>query len=594
MYESESNPNVERAEQVDPAVLKAFQSGHESIVFRTVLPWAEHCTECAMPACFTTCSLYSPREDGKCRRFVDGIVRIDAPGALNGYITKVTFKKWGKLWTAANARLFSVAEASTLERHDLGRSRLVKLVPPIMGLRGGVQRRVYGWKKKWAADLRPANELPDHFLLETFNPQPNAINLTLTLRSAAEGRSVMPYQNLIEVGPGFQRHEVPFSAIAQTIDVNDAFDIDLTPNDLTGGEVLYFGAADFVKEAAPAEGKVKCIVWDLDNTLWDGTLVEDGAENLELRHYAVDFIKELDRRGVLHSIASKNNFDEAMAVIKRYKLEDYFLVPQISWDPKSLSVQKIASELNIGRDTLLFVDDSPFERAEVESTCPDIRTFDAANLRQLMDLPAIEAIEASSDSPLRRQTYRDNLVRDGASVEFAGDYREFLRHCEIVLTIKPFREENIDRVFELVQRTNQMNFSGNRYERETLQEILVDSNRSVRVLDCSDRFGDYGTIGFCMIDEKRRTLVDLVCSCRVQAKRVEHGLLTNVLQHYMREPSEDFFVEYRPTDRNEKSAQVFGDFGMETVQEVDGLRLLVFRSDMDILDDGLIQIRTEE
>ncbi|MFT5527875.1 MAG: FkbH-like protein [Pirellulaceae bacterium] len=594
MYESESNQKVESADQIDPEVLNAFETGHEDIVSRTVLPWGEHCTECAMPNCFKTCSLYSPRDDGKCRRIVNGIVRIEAAGALNGYITKVTFKKWGKLWTKANARLFPIDQAQAFEKRDFGRAKLVNLLPPALGMRGSLQRKVYGWKKKWATTLRPGDELPDYFLLEAYNPQPDAIHLTLTLRSESAGDRDLPFQHLVEVAHGFQRFKIPFSAIANTIDVDEEFDIELTPNDVDGDEVLFFGAADFVKESATRVGKIKCIVWDLDNTLWDGTLVEDGADKLELRHYAVDYIKQLDQRGVLHSIASKNNFDEAMEVLRRYKLEEYFLSPKISWEPKSLSLQQIASDLNIGRDSLLFVDDSPFERAEVETTCPEIRTFDAAHLRDLMQLPEIVAIKPSTDSPRRRETYRNNIVRNDAQVEFSGDYQAFLRHCDIKLSIKPMVEENIERVYELVQRTNQMNFSGNRYERGTLQEILEDANRKVRVLDCSDRFGDYGTVGFCMIDEARRTLIDLVCSCRVQAKRIEHALLTNVLQHYMSESPEDLFVEFRPTDRNKKSAQVFEDFGMEVVEEVDGLRLLVFRPEMNILNDGLIHIDAEE
>src|SRR6202035_3225783 len=90
----------------------------DSILERTVLPWSEHCTECVWPTCYTTCDLYSPREDGRCRRFSDGMVRIDCVEAANSYVLKIRFKQWGKLWTPGNIHLRSVEDAAKLERRD--------------------------------------------------------------------------------------------------------------------------------------------------------------------------------------------------------------------------------------------------------------------------------------------------------------------------------------------------------------------------------------------------------------------------------------------------------------------------------------------
>ena len=85
---------------------------------RTVLPWSEHCTECVWPTCYSTCDLYSPREDGRCRRFTDGMVRVNCPAAFNSYLLKIRFKRWGKLWTPGNMRLHSTAKAERMERRD--------------------------------------------------------------------------------------------------------------------------------------------------------------------------------------------------------------------------------------------------------------------------------------------------------------------------------------------------------------------------------------------------------------------------------------------------------------------------------------------
>src|SRR5712692_4173004 len=98
MYETEINHLVESSSQIPNEVLRSFGSLSGRIAMRSVLPWSEHCTECVWPTCYTTCDLYSPRQDGRCRRFVDGMVRINCPRAINSYLLKIRFKRWGKLW----------------------------------------------------------------------------------------------------------------------------------------------------------------------------------------------------------------------------------------------------------------------------------------------------------------------------------------------------------------------------------------------------------------------------------------------------------------------------------------------------------------
>ena len=121
-------------------------------------------------------------------------------------------------------------------------------------------------------------------------------------------------------------------------------------------------------ELADAEAKkittVKCVVWDLDNTVWEGVLLE--GDDLKLRNDVVAIIKTLDDRGILNAIASRNEFDPAMAQLEAFGIDHYFIYPQINWNPKSESVAQIAKDINIGINTLAFVDDQPFEREEVQ------------------------------------------------------------------------------------------------------------------------------------------------------------------------------------------------------------------------------------
>src|SRR5580693_6951525 len=118
MYESEANRKVESAEYIPLDVIAAFGDLTGEIATRTVLPWSEHCTECVWPTCYKTCDLYSPREDGRCRRFVDGMVRVDCPTAINRYLLKIRFKQWGKIWTPGNLNLRSSKKAEQIEGRD--------------------------------------------------------------------------------------------------------------------------------------------------------------------------------------------------------------------------------------------------------------------------------------------------------------------------------------------------------------------------------------------------------------------------------------------------------------------------------------------
>ncbi|MGA8272477.1 MAG: hypothetical protein WB919_13035, partial [Candidatus Sulfotelmatobacter sp.] len=118
MYETEVNQQIESAATVPAEVMRSFGDLRGQVRLRTVLPWGEHCTECVWPTCYTTCDLYSPRQDGRCRRFVDGMVRIDSPSAANFYLLKIRFKRWGKLWTPGNVRLLASDRAERLEKRD--------------------------------------------------------------------------------------------------------------------------------------------------------------------------------------------------------------------------------------------------------------------------------------------------------------------------------------------------------------------------------------------------------------------------------------------------------------------------------------------
>lgn len=590
MYETEVNGLVESPLQIPPDVLAHFAELAGSITGRSVLPWSEHCTECVWPTCYSTCDLYRPREDGRCRRFVDGMVRIESSDGVNPYLLKIKFKRWGKLWAVGNTHLVPVKEARRLEHRDMLVGSALRTIP-LATLRRSLVSKRYNNKKLHAASLAGGTDVPSHFACECYNPQSAAIRLSLTIRPMSEGHH-LAYQTVISAAPGFTRAKIPVTEISRNINLLEPFTVEIIPNDVADGTTLYFGLMDFVREqavAAPQAKPCKCVVWDLDHTVWDGVLIEDGASSLRPKPRIVEVLKELDARGILLSVASKNQPADALEVLKRLDIDDLFLCPQISWEPKSESIRRIARALNIGLDSILFVDDSPFERAQVEAACPGVRTLDALEYLGVPDR-ADCLVTPTAESRKRRQLYREQVQRETLRDASGSDYLGFLRDCNITLTIRPFSEPDMDRVHELAQRTNQLNFSGSRYDRAVLARILGDRHLDGYVLECEDRFGSYGTIGFSIVDSRVPIVTDLMFSCRVQSKRVEHAFLMFVLRRYRERHPGDLHVRYRRTSRNAPAGQVFDDLGFVLASEADGVQTLVFGRDIPVPDEDVIRV----
>lgn len=601
MYESEVNSQTESSEQIPPDVRARFCELDGQLLERTVMPWSEHCTECVWPTCYSTCDLYSPRLDGRCRRFSDGMVRVEFPEAPNTYLVKIRFKPWGKLWTPGTLTLRSMSDAQKVEFRDYWIGKTLRALPEFIPVKKIAIQKRYAFKKRAVYTNRTSSALPTCFLLECYNPGNEVIRLSLTMRSVSTEVSI-PFQKLIDLSPGFNRVRVPFVEVARILDLRARFTVDLVPNADQSETTLYFGLMDFVREMpASAESKdtqtsaktIKCVVWDLDNTLWDGILVEDGADKLRLRPHIKEVLRTLDERGILASIVSKNNREEATAVLRSFGIEEYFLCPQISWQPKSQGIKTIARDLNIGVDSILFVDDSEFELQEVRTAHPFVRTVNALNHLAIPEMEGCQ-VEVTAESRNRRKMYQVESKRTIAASDFGGDYLAFLRDCNLKLSIYPMTRDNLNRVHELTQRTNQMNFSGNRYERNILEQILDTSYLDTYVLDVEDRFGSYGIIGFCVVDNRVPLMTDLMFSCRVQSKRVEHAFLAYIIHKYIAITGKDFFANYRKTARNAPSGRVFEDLSFRVVGEKNGVLRLQVSRNQQVPDDQVIAITEYE
>ncbi len=558
----------------------------------SLLNWEEHCTECAMPDCFETCDLYERRKDGKCRRFVDGISSLFIKSnTIQNFIAKIKFKRWGVLIAQGNINQYQKRNIIAIEKLFNGCARFISIIPDekiILFGKRGVSSRLFRRLKNLVLSkfLIKSDMLPNYFMIEIINTEPSAIGISLTMRNINADRDAIPFQKLINVEGGFNRILFPFDEIANLIDINEKFSINLTPNILERqdeGRALYFGLNTFIRIAGSGESvlaktdkqklkTIKIMVWDLDNTVWDGILTEAEPGQLQLKPEIKNIIEELDRRGIVNSIISKNSYDHAIDQLKKFDIEEYFVFPRITWGAKGESMKQLIRDFNVGEDTVGFIDDSPFERDEVKAINPLVRVYKDDEYLNLLNKPEFNP-EVSTESSKRRYFYIRQGKRNEALASFSGAYLDFIKNSEIKLNIRASTEENVDRIQELIQRTNQLNFSGNRYSREQIIEILNSNEFDNYCIDCNDKYGEYGVVGFCLIDKADAKLIDLMFSCRVQSKRVEHAFLSFLMEKYRQEGFSSFKAEITKTEKNLPAIKVFDDLKFEE-QKVSGQKYI--------------------
>jgi len=294
---------------------------------------------------------------------------------------------------------------------------------------------------------------------------------------------------------------------------------------------------------------IKCVVWDLDNTVWDGILLED--EHVYLRSAIPHIVRTLDSRGILQSVASKNNPAEAIARLQEFGLAEYFLYPQISWNSKVASIQNIASSINIGTDAVAFIDDQPFEIEEVRFSLPEVLCINAADLDHLLDMPEMKPRFVTDDSSQRRLMYISDRQRKEAEQEFVGPEEQFLATLDMEFTIQPAREEDLKRAEELTVRTNQLNTTGYTYSYEDLTQLLQSEHHLLLIASLSDRFGAYGKIGLALVEcqEEKWIVRVLLMSCRVMSRGVG-TIMMNYIMRLAKEKNVRLQAEFVPNGRN--------------------------------------------
>ena len=359
-----------------------------------------------------------------------------------------------------------------------------------------------------------------------------------------------------------------------------------------GDSVLADVAGAYAQFIAPVAGRTrKCIVLDLDNTLWGGIVGEDGPHGIrlgttspgsEFREFQ-QFLLSLAQRGVLLAVISKNNASDALEVIRAHEAmvlrEESFSAMRINWENKPNNLISIAEELSLGLDSFVFVDDNEKERALMRQTLPQVLTpelpRDPALYRETLEsLPELHVLNVTAEDRSRTRQYIERRQRESLRVS-SQTVEEYLRSLSIVALTDPATERTLTRVHQLFQRTNQFNLTGFRYELGELASRSASAEWRVYATSVSDRFGDHGLVAAAVV----RALPDewmidnLVMSCRVIGYGVEDALLARISREARAAGAKRLLGRFVPSPKNAPAKDYYSrnSFGMDV--EVDDVQL---------------------
>ena len=331
----------------------------------------------------------------------------------------------------------------------------------------------------------------------------------------------------------------------------------------------------------------KCLVLDLDNTIWGGVLGEDGVEGIQLGDdypgNAFSFFQksllQLMEQGIILAVCSKNNIQDVEEVWEKnpYQLlkRSHFTAIRINWEDKPTNIRSIAKELNIGLDSMVFFDDNPSEREFVRQTLPMVEVPDFPE--RPYDIPAFFAdcvnkyfnVYSLTEEDLRKtDQYKANAARNQAALSFE-DYTQFLRSLDLKMKIIPMDEFNIGRIAQMTQKTNQFNLTTKRYSDVDLERLNEEGAR-IWCLSVADRFGDSGITGAIVI--KDGMIDTFLLSCRVLGKGIEKAFLYYVLTLLREEGISDVNAVFIPTLKNSQVREFYESCGFCLQKEENGVK----------------------
>ncbi|EJU29862.1 HAD-IIIC family phosphatase [Selenomonas sp. CM52] len=330
----------------------------------------------------------------------------------------------------------------------------------------------------------------------------------------------------------------------------------------------------------------KCLVLDLDNTLWGGIIGDDGMENIEIGHetptaeaYTAfqQYVLDLKERGVILAICSKNEeevaktgFDHPDSVLH----VDDFVSFHANWEPKNRNIRAIAEEINIGTDSLVFIDDNPAERQIVRDTMPEVAVPEVdpvdvfSYIRALEGAGYFEPVAISEDDRKRNASYMENKQRKALAGAMES-YDDFLQSLDMYAEIDAFQPIYFDRIAQLTNKSNQFNLTTRRYTRADIAQMAAEPQYITLYGRLTDKFGDNGLVSV-VIGEKIGNVLHIrlwLMSCRVLKRGMEQMMLDVLVERAMADNCKELMGYYYKTAKNKMVAELYAKFGFEKVMQ---------------------------
>lgn len=336
----------------------------------------------------------------------------------------------------------------------------------------------------------------------------------------------------------------------------------------------------------------KCLVLDLDNTLWGGVLGEDGISGIKVSgdypgnafEYFQKGLIALSEAGVILTVCSKNNEEDVKEAWDKNPfilLNDKNLAAwEINWDNKADNIHKLAKRLNIGLDSMVFVDDNPTERELIRQQLPMVEVPDFP--KRPYDLPVFynnlvndyfRTYRLTSEDKEKSRQYKENAQRAAEASHFA-DLKEFIRSLDINIIIEEMNEFNLPRLTQMTQKTNQFNLTTHRYSEADILKLAEDGAK-IFCISVSDKFGDNGITGEIIfrIEDKKAVIDTLLLSCRILGKGIENIFVKSVINRLIENGIEEFEAEYIPTAKNSQVSDFYDRIGFQTINNMEGKNL---------------------
>ena len=332
----------------------------------------------------------------------------------------------------------------------------------------------------------------------------------------------------------------------------------------------------------------KCVVLDLDNTLWGGVIGDDGLEGIALGEFDEGeafvafqtFIRELKRRGIILAVVSKNEHANAILPFREHPhmvlKEEDISVFVANWDNKADNIRLIQKTLNIGFDSLVFLDDNPFERNIVREFLPEVVTPDLPEdpslyLETLAGLNLFETASFSEADLKRAGQYREEAQRELTKTHFTN-INDYLISLGMEIRLERFNAFNLPRIAQLIQRSNQFNLMTRRYGEAACEAMMKDPAFAPFTVKLADKFGDYGLVSVVVLKPRGEDVEidEYLMSCRVLQRGVESFTMNAIFAHAARLGAKRVVGQYIPTRKNDMVKDFFKGFGFEKVADGEG------------------------